>query len=81
MGVLFAQVAAEDAQGMPEQAQGFGRAALFAQNHAQIVEREGRVGMIGAEDLLFDRDRAAKERFGFTGVALGIADVGQVVER
>ena len=36
--------------------------------------------MVGAEDLLLDGERAAKQRFGLRDVAARKADVRQVVE-
>ena len=50
---------------------GLGVAALGDVKGGQIVERQGHIGMIGAERLLADRQRALVERLGLGVAALG----------
>ncbi len=47
----------------------------------EIVEREGDVGMLGAERLFSDRQRTLVERLGLRVGAGGTVQLGEIVER
>jgi hypothetical protein len=54
--------------------------ALVEVEPSEVVEREARVGMIGPQRLLADRQRALAEGFGLGVIALRTADFGDIVE-
>ena len=52
---------------------------LADEQGAVVVERDGDVGVIVAEQLLFDRERAPVERVGARGLAGPVGDRREVV--
>ena len=60
---------------------GLGVAALGLVQLGQVVERLCDIGVVGAQRLLVDRQRALIERLGLGVAALVLVQQGQVVER
>ena len=60
---------------------GLGVAALGSVQPGQVVERGADVGVVGAQRLLADGERALVERLGLGVAALVAVQRGQVVER
>ena len=57
-----------------------GEVALGLKQAGEVVEARRRIGMLGAERLLADRQRALEERPRAGEVALGLKQDGEVVE-
>ena len=64
----------------PAKSLSFAKLAAFLTADGQLIERDGRVGMIRAEQLFLDRERAAKEFICFGELTRLLPNGGEVVE-
>ena len=69
-----------DCEGLEEQRLGFVGVAGISEHTREIAHGAGRSGMLGAERLFVYRQRALEERPRARKVALGLEQVGEVVE-